>query len=108
LFWTVIYPAAVDLQQLALAGNAQLGFPVHQLLSLLFGLTHDEAFFKKSISIFCWPMVPGIRSSFSWASVLASLASRPKTSSPFFKNWIFQLVIWAGWISYFLPNSWIV
>src|SRR5690606_34838743 len=104
----VIDPAAVDVQQLALAHHPQTGLFGHQVPALFFGLTHDEAFFKKSFSTLSCPIVFNSRSSFSSASVLASFAFLEKTSSPFFKNCDFQLVICVGWISYFLPSSWIV
>src|SRR5690606_22421840 len=104
----VIDAASVDVQQFALAHHAQLSRLVNMRPSLLRIFLHDKAFFKKSISIFCCPMVLNKRSSLSWASVLASLALFSKTASPFFRNCVFQLVIWAGWISCFLPSSWIV
>src|SRR5680860_1723870 len=50
-------------------------------------------------------MVLSSRSSFSSASVFALLDFLEKTSSPFLRNCVFQVVIWAGWILCFLPSS---
>src|SRR5690606_24302129 len=92
----VIYPAAMDIQQLALAYHAQFARPFDKLSTFFPGLTHDEAFFKKSFSTLSCPIVLKRRSSLSSASLLASLALVAKTPSPFLRNCDFQLVICAG------------
>lgn len=90
----VVEPTAMYLHQLALPCHAEgVVLTLDQLPPLSVGRAQDKARFKKSISIFCWPIVLSILSFSRSSSLLASFPGLSKTVSALSRNCLFQVVI---------------
>src|ERR1035437_2818880 len=98
---SVIYPAAMDTQEVKLTTQSNFDIFFYHKPELLKRL-YRSFFLSQSISTFCCPICAYSFSRSSSCSFLSfnSLSLEEKTLDALFKNSFFHVWIWFGWTSY--------